>query len=188
MTVRRRLALAGTALLLVATAGAVGVLALAPGDEGAPPIEAEASAEAAAARAPAFTLPTVDGQPFSLADARGKAVVLEFLAPGCPECAVDVASLAEAARRYGEHARIVIADVSGAADLGFLRGYYRGELGAPRAVVIASDVDFAVAQRYRVRSLGATFVIGPDGRIHWQGRWSGDAGLLFETIERSLQT
>lgn len=176
MTRRLRLALAGTVLGLAVAAIA---FALASREDPAP-------TEAAAPPAPAFSLQTVEGQPFSLADADGRAVVLEFLAPGCPECRVDVAVLARAARRYGDEVSVVIADVSGAADLGSLRAYYRGELGAPRAVVIASDVDFEVARRYGVRSLGETFVIGPDGRIQWQGRWSGDAGLLFGTIERSI--
>lgn len=184
MTLRLKLALAGTVLGLAAAAGTV--LALASRGEPAPAADVATPAEPTAPRAPAFSLQTVDGQPFSLADADGRAVVLEFLAPGCPECRVDVAVLAQAARRYGDEVRVVIADVSGAADLGFLRDYYRGELGAPRAVVIASDIDFEVARRYGVRSLGETFVIGPDGRIEWQGRWSGDAGLLFGTIERSI--
>lgn len=51
--------------------------------------------------------------------------------------------------------------------------------------MIASDTDFGVAQRYRVRSLGETFVIGPEGGVRWHGRWAGDVDALIEAIERA---
>lgn len=136
-------------------------------------------------RAHDFILQTVDGDLFSLANQRGKVVVVEFLAPGCPECAVDVAGLGLTAVEQKRQVTILIADVSGFGDPRGLRDYYRGDLGAPRELLIAEDAGFKVAQAYGVTQLGETVVIGSKGRVSWQGRWSGDHGRLLDEIERA---
>lgn len=194
---RKRSSVVLGGLLLAVLVAAAAVLTLRNSEQGpgtagqgqaAGPVE-EAGAEGGraevASRAPEFSLQTVDGGVFSLAAERGKVVVLEFLAPGCPDCAADVTGLGGAADRFGDRVRVVIADVGGVPDPRELRDYYRGELGAAKEIVIASDTDFGVAQRYRVRSLGETFVIGPDGGVRWHGRWAGDVDALFEAIERA---
>lgn len=132
-----------------------------------------------------FILQTVDGDVFSLANQRGKVVVVEFLAPGCPDCTVDVAGLSLTAVEQKREVTILIADVSGFGDPRGLRDYYRGDLGAPRELLIAEDAGFKVAQAYGVTQLGETLVIGPKGRVSWQGRWSGDHGRLLDEIERA---
>lgn len=132
-----------------------------------------------------FMLQTVDGGVFSLADQRGKVVVVEFLAPGCPECAVDVAGLGRTAVEKKGDVAVLIADVSGLDDPRQLRDYYRGQLGAPEALVIAPDRQFTVAQSFGIVSLGETVVIGPEGRVSWKGRWSGDHGRLLDEIARA---
>ena len=53
---------------------------------------------AVGAKAPAFTLKTPAGKPVSLADFRGKAVLLEFFATWCPHCAAEAPHLAKLAR------------------------------------------------------------------------------------------
>lgn len=191
--VRRRVAIVGGgSALALALAAAVVVLTKTESQPDAVEAGPAASRSPAVARpAPSserahdFILQTVDGDVFSLADQRGRVVVVEFLAPGCPECLVDVAGLGQTAVERKRDVRILIADVSGLGDPRGVRDYYRGNLGAPRELLIAEDGGFAVAQAYGVVQLGETVVIGPDGRVSWQGRWSGDHTRLLDEIERA---
>lgn len=165
--VRRRVALVGGgSALALALAAAVVVLTKTESQPDAVEAGPAASRSPAVARpAPSserahdFILQTVDGDVFSLADQRGR-VVVEFLAPGCPECAVDVAGLGQTAVERKRDVRILIADVSGLGDPRGVRDYYRGSLAAPRELLIAEDIGFAVAQAYGVTQLGETVESG----------------------------
>ena len=192
---RTALAVAGSVAIVAALVAAASVLTRtnsrhAPGEGEATPTQ-RASADSGVApdasgeTATGFMLQTVDGGVFSLVDQRGKVVVVEFLAPGCPECAVDVAGLGKTAVEKKGDVAVLIADVSGVDDPRQLRDYYRGQLGAPDALVIAPDRQFTVAQSFGIVSLGETVVIGPDGRVSWKGRWSGDHGRLLDEIARA---
>lgn len=154
---------------------------------GAVPAKAAAQAGQGAQRArvaKGFGLRTIDGKNFSLAAARGKVVVVDFLAPGCPSCAKDLAGLGEAATRFVPRGvTLLIADVSGYNDSKALRDYYRGEYDVPEAILIGEDQGFRIARSYGVNELGTTVVIGRDGRIRWEGVWGGDTGVLFPAIE-----
>jgi peroxiredoxin len=63
----------------------------------APPVQVDPNAQvpadakhvAAGAAAPNFSLPALDGKTYSLADQKGKVVVLEFMATWCPHCQDD---------------------------------------------------------------------------------------------------
>ena len=61
-------------------------------------------------KAPPFTLKTPPGETVSLADLRGKAVLLEFFATWCPHCAAEAPHLPRARRRAadGEGTRFVV--------------------------------------------------------------------------------
>lgn len=187
---RRRilLGIASVVAVVVVVAGAVFVVAR----QNAQPSPAEVGAAAQSASdgqpvAQDFTVQTIDGDTFSLAGHRGEVVVVEFLAPGCPSCTVDVAGLSEAARD-NPGATFLLADVSGASDPQTLRDYYRGELEAAPELLIAHDTDFQLAHAYGVRALGHTVVITPDGKISWTGRWAGDRARLAAQIRKAARS
>src|SRR5262249_24028435 len=57
--------------------------------------------------APAFKLDTLDGKPISLADARGKVVLLNFWATWCGPCRAEIPDLIELQNKYKEHLQII---------------------------------------------------------------------------------
>ncbi len=54
-----------------------------------------------AGSAPAFTLTDLSGKPVSLADFRGKVVILDFWATWCPPCKKEIPDFVELQKQYG---------------------------------------------------------------------------------------
>jgi thiol-disulfide isomerase/thioredoxin len=62
-----------------------------------------------AAAAPDFTLTNLDGKPHSLAEYRGKIVVLNFWATWCLPCRDEMPMLSKVAPKYGEENVVILA-------------------------------------------------------------------------------
>ena len=155
-------------LLVVAVTAAVVVTS---GGSDAPTPEAGASAaEISVADGPAevggeapdFTLPALDGgAPVSLADARGRPVVLNLWASWCNPCRKEFPLLKAARAKYAKDGLEVIG-VS-----------YRDIPSDARAFAdskgatwpLARDPGGALAAAYGVRAIPQTFFIAPDGTI-----------------------
>ena len=142
------------------------------------------STRSPAGRAPEIVVPTIEGRTFRLSALRGKVVVLDFLTPDCGECQIEAPLLERAATGYATRGvRFAIVDLSNAAATP-LRRYYRGQLGLIRVTVVR-DQGGRLARAYGVFDLGATFVIGRDGRIAWHGLWHGSKRALTKAISRA---
>ena len=120
----------------------------------------EVGGEADGARAPEFTLPDLFGSEVSLADHRGRPVVIDFWATWCAPCVQQIPVLnAFQAAHYGEVAVLGIAVDS--------RGI---EVVAPFAT--ENDIQYPVllgdeslAQEYGAFGFPSLYVIAPDGSI-----------------------
>lgn len=116
--------------------------------------------------APDFSLVTLDGESFALADQRGTPVVLNFWATWCGPCQNELPALQATAERYAGKVIIVGVDQAEAPEV--VRAYV-DKLGLTFPTPL--DTDNAVAHRYNVTGMPTTFFIDADGVIRhfWMG-------------------
>ena len=129
------------------------------------------------ARAPDFSLPTMDGDTATLAQYRGQVVLLNFWATWCPPCVYEMPSMERLYQDMRERGFVVIGisvdvdpgewDEQGRSQ-GIVREYAE-RLGVTFPVLL--DPDGTIESVYNVSGLPTTYVIGRDGRI--EGRVVG---------------
>jgi peroxiredoxin len=115
--------------------------------------------------APGFDLPTVDGNRVSLADFRGRFVLLTFWATWWTECRQETRRLKAVHVQFGGRSDFAMVGLSLDADAAALR-HYAGEhdLDWPQAMLgdwSATDLP----DRYGICRIPSSFLVGPDGRI-----------------------
>jgi peroxiredoxin len=135
-------------------------------------------------RPPAFSLARVDGGRTSLAEHRGKVVLVYFWATWCGYCRKELPFAIERVvrERQGQPFTVLAVNIEEPRDL--VAAYVKGA-GVTSPVLL--DRDGAVARKYRVRGTPTTFVIGRDGRlVAWAAGtrdWDGKAGrALLDTL------
>jgi cytochrome c biogenesis protein CcmG/thiol:disulfide interchange protein DsbE len=109
--------------------------------------------------APAFALQSLDGRTVSLADFRGRPVIVNFWGAWCEQCTLELPLLAEMQRRYPDVAIVGI--------------LFRESPEAGRAAAEVGDAtwptlvdpDEKVAAAYGVEAAPATFFLRADGTI-----------------------
>ncbi len=137
----------------------------------------------AATSAPELTARDLQGAPRSLADYRGKVVMLNFWASWCPPCLREMPSMERLRLKMaGRPLAIVALDSAETADEvnGFLS---RMKLGFP----ILLDPDGSNTKRWKVFALPTTFMLDADGRVRYvltgPTEWDeGEALVLIESL------
>jgi peroxiredoxin len=178
------------AVLVVAAGAAVMYLGRGPDEiEPGPAEEAAATPTSRVAvggqtgqRAPDFALTTTTGEPFRLSSYRGRVVLLDFLAPGCPSCAAEVPSLTKAWMAFRDRGvAVVLIDVSGGrVDVPYYRSVGGGDF------LYAADVGFRVAKRYEVLALGTSVIVGPDGIVTYVDSGPTTAEVFDRELGKAL--
>ena len=111
--------------------------------------------------APDFTFTTFEGETISLADLRGKGVVLNFWASWCDPCREEADLLESAWRRERENGIVFIGldylDQEPAAKA-YLEEFNVTYPNGP-------DLQSQAARRYGIKGVPETYFIDPDGRI-----------------------
>jgi peroxiredoxin len=157
------------AILAIAAAWAIAATA-APGQ--APPAIGQA--------APAFTLKSLDGQPHSLEEYKGKIVVLEWTNPGCPVVQRHYRDgLMPAAQKVAKEKGAIWLAVnstnpghSNYREPGALQKIYSDWKAAYTLQLM--DADGATGKAYGAKTTPHIFVIDPKGRIVYNGAIDND--------------
>ncbi len=113
--------------------------------------------------APDFSLATLAGEPFSLSQLRGKAVVLNLWASWCPPCRAEMPALDAVYRKYRDQGLVVLG----------VNTTFQDDEAAARAAIqdwgvtfpIVFDRDGVTSRQYHVQAMPTTFFIGRDGVI-----------------------
>ena len=108
---------------------------------------------------PDFVGHTMHGQALSLADLRGKVVVLTFWATWCPPCRTEMALLEDLHNHLGPHLAVIAVNVLEPSPV--VREYVQA-LGLTFAVLV--DPRGEIQRAYGVIGLPTTFLIARDGR------------------------
>lgn len=111
--------------------------------------------------APNFVLPDKSGKLYSLADYKGKVVVINFWASWCPPCIAEMPSLQSAADELAKHDIPLLGIGVGESRDSVLRFLNKMPLRFP----LLLDSKTEVMQRWSVPSLPTTIVVDAKGKI-----------------------
>jgi peroxiredoxin len=136
--------------------------------------------------APDFTLSTVDGATATLANEKGKVVVLDFWATWCPPCQESLPHLQDASLNssWADRGLVVWAvncqEPSDRVE-SFLDGHHY-------SFTTLLDGDGTVMSDYGVSGIPMTVIIGRDGRVAdtFTGYGEGSAPMIDSAIEKAL--
>ena len=113
------------------------------------------------ARAPGFSLTSVDGKTFTLAHLRGNVVVLNFWASWCPPCRAETPAFIRAYNRIRGQ-RVVFIGVNEGEPVSLVRSF-AAEQSLPFPA--ATDIPRFVGAAFGAAALPVTYIIDPDGVI-----------------------
>ncbi|MGE5602139.1 MAG: redoxin domain-containing protein [Nitrososphaerales archaeon] len=136
---------------------------------------------ASESRAPDFALEGLDGKTVSLADLRGKVVLLNFWATWCPPCKAEMPDLDALQREYGASRDFVVVGVNVGEDLATVKPFVaKNGLSFP---IVLDHSGRVTTQLFGVRPLPTTYIIDREGFI--RDAWNGQ--IAFEAMVARLQ-
>lgn len=162
----------------IAFGAVIGVLALftiGMINRSAKPVEAGA--------APQFSIPLYNGGAFSLAEQRGKVVVVNFWASWCIPCREEAPMLERVWKRYKDRGVVFIGvgyvDTETEA-LKFLKEFGITYPNGP-------DIGTETSHHYRIKGVPETFFIGKDGQLYGNHIGVIDEPALVAKLEELLK-
>jgi len=126
--------------------------------------------------APDFELPDLDGEAQGLDGHFDGVQIVNFWATWCPACVEEIPSMERLASRYPDRLKIYAIAFKQSPE--HLRGFIR-EHGFDLSFPIPVDSEGEVAERYGAFAFPTSFLVAPDGRIHY----SVNAGIIWDTPE-----
>lgn len=113
--------------------------------------------------APDFSLPALDGKTYTLADFKGKTVVVDFWATWCPDCRKEMDYLVSLHKAYPE---VLFLGISFDTDRGQLEKYME-EKGIDwlQLTEFKKWKENKISDDYHIKWIPTKYVIGPDGKV-----------------------
>ena len=134
--------------------------------------------------APALQAQDLHGASKTLADYRGKVVLLNFWASWCPPCLREMPSMERLRVRMAERPLAIVALDSAETPEEVNAYLSRMKLGFP----VLLDPDGSNTQRWKVFALPTSFLLDAEGRVRYvlTGPTEWDEGEALQVIERLL--
>jgi beta-lactamase regulating signal transducer with metallopeptidase domain/thiol-disulfide isomerase/thioredoxin/DNA-binding beta-propeller fold protein YncE len=114
--------------------------------------------------APDFVAERLDGGTARLSELRGKLVLLDFWATWCGPCVAELPTLKEIEQRSGDNPQFALLSISCDNEAEAAKSFVE-EHGLAWQHVNVGGTASRIPKDYTVRTLPATFLIGPDGRV-----------------------
>ncbi len=115
----------------------------------------------AADKAPDWTLPGLDGKPVSLAQFRGKVVVLNFWATWCGPCRAETPGFVAVQKDYAAKG-VTVVGISMDGDAAPVVPFVKGQ-GITYPIVLGTN---KVASLYQAQGLPTTWIVDKDGNVY----------------------
>ena len=113
-------------------------------------------------KAPGFTILNLDGEKVSLDDYENNIVILTFWATWCVACHKQIPALKEIHQKYKDEGVVILA-----VSLDF------GKTVRVKSIVEKENINYPIllgtlklAERYGIRGIPATWIIGKDGQLY----------------------
>lgn len=171
-------------VVVVVLLALLAVLAIAVQQRGAGPL--------ATGSAPEFTLTSFDGQTYTLADLKGKPVVVNFWASWCIPCRDEAPALQRAWEKYKDQGVLILGVDYVDTDTDAKKFMAEFQQTYPNG----ADLGTKISQAYKISGVPETYFIGKDGRLlpgidengRVKGNWIGPLpeGVLTARIEEML--
>ena len=134
--------------------------------------------------APNFTLETLTGESVTLADFKGKKVILNFWATWCPPCRTEMPHFQDYYEEYGEQEDVII--------LAANTTYNDKGIDHIQAFVNSFDLTFPIllmpderiSKSYEIINLPSTFMIDTEGRVQYHVTGALDEKVLHEYVKK----
>jgi thiol-disulfide isomerase/thioredoxin len=133
--------------------------------------------------APPLALPDLDSRPWSLAELRGRVVLINFWATWCPPCRREIPSLARLARNLRGLDFVVLAVNQGESRETVLD--FIGQLAPTSPFPVLLDEGGESLREWPVKGLPTTFVVDREGRVALLA--AGGRELDHPDVERAIR-
>lgn len=183
----RSTAAIATGLVLAAAAFTVMVATAAATSTAATAATAAGASGEVGAGAPGFQLKGVDGKTYSLADYKGKVVVLEWMNPRCPfsDRHAREKTMIELAKQHGDVVWLGINSTNAHSGDFEPPAEYRAYLQQQGiAYPVLYDESGATGHAYGARTTPHMFIVDPQGRIAYNGAIDDDPSGRREKAQR----
>lgn len=130
--------------------------------------------------APDFSVPTLDGGTFTLAEQRGKPTIVFFMAYWCGTCVPEGRALAQLQREYGDKISIVALDVDPSSTPDALTRFK--EMADNGPFTWAFDTGQKVTAAYEVAALDTTLILDREGHVIYKDQWPSP----YQTLKDEL--